>query len=125
MPKSDPSNRRKTTAPTQSTPRWVKQAGLRLGVALLIFTLCYVGVRWVPGVKAQVQPFLQNMLSCSCDFEEAVRCFSTQMEQGDDVTDALEEFCVTAFAVQPTGTSTSLQGEYALFVNTLARAKTQ
>lgn len=125
MPRSNPSNPRQKTVAKSATPRWVKRAGVRLGVALLIFALCYVGIRWVPGVKDQAQPFLQNMLSCSCDFEEAVRCFSVQMEQGDDVTDALEEFCVTAFAVQPTGTSTSLQGEYAPFVNTLARVKTQ
>lgn len=38
---------------------------------------------------------LQNLLSCSCDFEEAVRCFSAQLEGGGNVGDALEDFCVT------------------------------
>ena len=97
----------------------------RLGAALLIFALCYVGARWVPAVKAQAEPFLRNILSCSCDFEEAVRCFSTQMEQGGGVQDALEDFCVTAFAVQPTSTSTSLQGDYSPFLNALSWNRTR
>lgn len=125
MPKQRPSKTAKPSHRSARSAGWVKRAGVRLGVALLLFALCYVGIRWVPGMREQAKPFLENMLSCSCDFEEAVRCFSVQMEQGDGVKEALEEFCVTAFAVQPTGTSTSLQGEYAPFVNTLARVKTQ
>ena len=94
---SNPRSPRKCPADRPRSARWVKREGIRLGAALLIFALCYVGARWVPAVKAQAEPFLRNILSCSCDFEEAVRCFSTQMEQGGGVQDALEDFCVTAF----------------------------
>ena len=116
---------RKCPSARPRSARWVKREGIRLGAALLIFALCYVGARWVPAVKAQVEPFLRNILSCSRDFEEAVRCFSTQMEQGGGVQDALEDFCVTAFAVQPTSTSTSLQGDYSPFLNALSWNRTR
>ena len=109
---------RKCPSARPRSARWVKRAGIRLGAALLIFALCYVGVRWA-------EPFLRNILSCSCDFEEAVRCFSAQMEQGGSVQDALEDFCVTAFAVQPTGTATSLQGDYSPFLNALRWSQAQ
>lgn len=116
---------RKRPSDRPRSARWVKRAGIRLGAALLIFALCYVGVRWAPGVKTAAEPFLRNILSCSCDFEEAVRCFSAQMEQGGSVQDALEDFCVTAFAVQPTGTATSLQGDYSPFLNALRWSQAQ
>ncbi len=116
---------RKRPSDRPRSARWVRRAGIRLGAALLIFALCYVGVRWAPGVKAAAEPFLRNILSCSCDFEEAVRCFSAQMEQGGSVQDALEDFCVTAFAVQPTGTATSLQGDYSPFLNALRWSQAQ
>ncbi len=122
---SNPRSPRKHPADRPRSARWVKREGIRLGAALLIFALCYVGARWVPAVKAQAEPFLRNILSCSCDFEEAVRCFSTQMEQGGGVQDALEDFCVTAFAVQPTSTSTSLQGDYSPFLNALSWNRTR
>ena len=47
------------------------------------------------------------------------------MEQGGSVQDALEDFCVTAFAVQPTGTATSLQGDYSPFLNALRWSQAQ
>lgn len=122
---SNPRSPRKRPPDRPRSARWVKREGIRLGAALLIFALCYVGVRWVPTVKAQAEPFLRNILSCSCDFEEAVRCFSTQIEQGGGVQDALEDFCVTAFAVQPTSTSTSLQGDYSPFLNALSWNRTR
>ena len=122
---SNPRSPRKCPADRPRSARWVKREGIRLGAALLIFALCYVGARWVPAVKAQAEPFLRHILSCSCDFEEAVRCFSTQMEQGGGVQDALEDFCVTAFAVQPTSTSTSLQGDYSPFLNALSWNRTR
>ena len=122
---SNPRSPRKCPADRPRSASWVKREGIRLGAALLIFALCYVGARWVPAVKAQAEPFLRNILSCSCDFEEAVRCFSTQMEQGGGVQDALEDFCVTAFAVQPTSTSTSLQGDYSPFLNALSWNRTR
>ena len=122
---SNPRSPHKRLADRPRSARWVKREGIRLGAALLIFALCYVGARWVPAVKAQAEPFLRNILSCSCDFEEAVRCFSTQMEQGGGVQDALEDFCVTAFAVQPTSTSTSLQGDYSPFLNALSWNRTR
>ena len=122
---SNPRSPRKCPADRPRSARWVKREGIRLGAALLIFALCYVGARWVPAVKAQAEPFLRNILSCSCDFEEAVRCFSTQREQGGGVQDALEDFCVTAFAVQPTSTSTSLQGDYSPFLNALSWNRTR
>lgn len=122
---SNPRSPRKRPADRPRSARWVKWEGIRLGAALLIFALCYVGARWVPAVKATAEPFLRNILSCSCDFEEAVRCFSAQMEQGGGVQDALEDFCVTAFAVQPTSTSTSLQGDYSPFLNALSWNRTR
>lgn len=125
MSRPTPSNPRKKPASRPRSPRWVKREGIRLGAALVIFALCYVGTRWVPALKTQAEPFLRNILSCSCDFEEAVRCFSTQMEQGGGVQDALEDFCVTAFAVQPTGASTSLQGDYSPFLNALSRTQVE
>ena len=106
---SNPRSPRKCPADRPRSARWVKREG----------------ARWVPAVKAQAEPFLRNILSCSCDFEEAVRCFSTQMEQGGGVQDALEDFCVTAFAVQPTSTSTSLQGDYSPFLNALSWNRTR
>lgn len=116
---------RQTRGKKQDTPGrsgWVRREGIRLGAAVLVFALCYVGIKWIPAVKQQAAPFLQNILSCSCDFEEAVRCFSAELEQGNNVGDALEDFCVTAFAVQPTSASSVLEGEYSAFVNTVARS---
>lgn len=111
--------KKQNSAPPSS---WARREGLRLGAAVLAFALCYVSIKWLPAVKQQIAPFLQNILSCSCDFEEAVRCFSAELEQGNGVGDALEDFCVTAFAVQPTSTSAVLEGEYSPFVNTVARS---
>ena len=58
--------------------------------------------------------------SCSCDFEEAVRGVSAQLEGGGDVGDALEDFCVTAFAAQPTGEESDLNGGQFALRNTIA-----
>ena len=73
---------------------------VQLLCALVIFSVCWVSVRYIPGLRNRAAPILENLLTCSCDFEEAVRCFSARMEKGDDVGTALEDFCVTAFAVQ-------------------------
>lgn len=119
---------RQNTAKKRGCPKGstrIRREGMRLGAALLIFVLCYSAAKWIPAVKHQVMPFLQNILSCSCDFEEAVRCFSTGLEQGDDVGGALEEFCVTAFAVQPTSAGTAMEGEYAVLADTAAWFQTQ
>ena len=81
----------------------IRREGLRLLCAGLLCLACWIGLRCLPGVRVRVWPVLENLLSCSCDFEEAVRCFSAQMEGEGDVGAALEDFCVTAFAAQ-TGT---------------------
>lgn len=102
---------RKETAFQKQNPKVLrrtaraKREGLRLLCAGLIFFGCWFSLRCVPGVRARVSPVLENLLSCSCDFEEAVRCFSAQVEGNGDVGTALEDFCVTAFAVQPTAAS--------------------
>ena len=80
----------------------VKREGLRLLCAGLIFVFCWFGTKCVPGVRNRMLPVLESLLTCSCDFEEAVRCFSARMEGDGDMGTALEEFCVTAFAVQTT-----------------------
>ena len=96
------SNRNRLKPEERKRTAWMKRELLRLLAAGLIFLGCWVGKTCVPKVQDQFGPMLQNLLSCSCDFEEAVRCFSAQLEGGGDVGDALEDFCVTAFAVQPT-----------------------
>ena len=99
---------------------WMKREILRLGFAGIIFLSCWIGKSFVPGAQDQFGPMLQNLLSCSCDFEEAVRCFSAQLEGGGDVGDALEDFCVTAFAAQPTGEESDLNGGQFALRNTIA-----
>lgn len=101
-------NRSRPTQGDQKRAAWMKREILRLMVAGLIFLGCWVGKTCVPKVQDQFGPMLQNLLSCSCDFEEAVRCFSAQLEGGGDVGDALEDFCVTAFAVQPASQNTDV-----------------
>ena len=113
-------NRSRLTPGDRRRAAWMKREMLRLMAAGLIFLGCWVGKTCVPKVQDQFGPMLQNLLSCSCDFEEAVRCFSAQLEGGGDVGDALEDFCVTAFAVQPTSQSAGETVERFALRNTLA-----
>lgn len=113
-------NRTRLTPGERRRAAWVKREILRLMAAGLIFLGCWVGKTCVPKVQDQFGPMLQNLLSFSCDFEEAVRCFSAQLEGGGDVGDALEDFCVTAFAVQPTGQNTDENVERFALRNTIA-----
>mgnify|MGYP000999240443 CR=1 FL=1 len=101
-------------------PTWVKKEMARLVAAILIFAGCFIGKSCIPAVQSQFAPMLQNLLSCSCDFEEAVRCFSAQLESGNDVGDALEDFCVTAFAAQTSQRETESNPERVALMNTIA-----
>lgn len=112
-------NRTRPAPGEQKRAAWMKREILRLVAAGLIFLGCWVGKTCMPKVQDQFGPMLQNLLSCSCDFEEAVRCFSAQLEGGGNVGDALEDFCVTAFAVQPTSQTDGAVERFALR-NTLA-----
>ena len=94
---------RETTREGRQANR-VRRSSLRLLCAGLIFAVCWLGLRCVPGARERFAPVLENLLTCSCDFEEAVRCFSAGMEEEGDMGAALEAFCVTAFAAQ-TGTA--------------------
>lgn len=101
-------------------PTWAKKEIVRLILAVLIFACCFIGKACIPSVQSQFTPMLQNLLSCSCDFEEAVRCFSTQLEDGNDVGDALEAFCATAFATQTSQKETAATADRTALVRTLA-----
>lgn len=103
---------------------WVRRELIRLTAALLIFGGCMIGKNYVPAIQDRLTPMLQNLLSCSCDFEEAVRCFSTQLESGSDVGDALEEFCVTAFAAQTSQQDVNSNPERVALMNTLSYSGT-
>ena len=113
-------NRPRQTPGDKKRTAWMKREFLRLIVAMFIFLGCWIGKTCVPKVQDQIGPMLQNLLSFSCDFEEAVRCFSSQLEGGGNVGDALEDFCVTAFAVQTTSQKSDVTVEQFALKNTLA-----
>jgi hypothetical protein len=72
--------------------------GLRLLIAALVFTLCLVGRMNYPAETEQYRQKLAELLSSSTDFQGAFRRLGKELSQGDDMLEAVGDWCISVFA---------------------------
>lgn len=116
---------RRTDKGRRKESDWGSGSLRRLAAAIVLFLLCFVGKTKFP---AQTEPYwgkLAATLSSSTDFRSAFTDLGQELSQGNDMLEAVGDWCVAVFApgeIQlqqglPPGAETMWQQEQDYFIH--------